>query len=648
MTRLTQLLTLLFALALSGITQTAYAQPEEFPVEDFFSNAVYNGVHISPNGRYFAIKSSEGTRDKIVIFDREQRKVTTSFAFGDNIRFSNINWVNNERIIFEGAKFVGYLDEKGGVPSLYGANVDGSNRRELFKWGMTGYRILHLWPDDPEHILIGKLHFADDGEMKAHRMNINDGRLYYLADQPPRANSLLADNSGTLRAGFAYEEKRSDEYGKGTLWMFYKQLGSDEWKEFDLSAFDKGENVGFRGFTEDDRYAYLASDHESKTTAVYKFDTLTGNIEQVAQDPVSDVMASVYGMNDAVVGVEFMPGYFRRVYFDDSKSTLLLKRLEAAFPGQRVRLTSLTQDKTQAVVHVSSDRNSGEYYLFNTDTLEASYIAAPNPKLDPALMAEVKPFSLEARDGTPLHGYLTLPQGHDKAEVKRLIVNVHGGPHGIFDSWGFDPENQFFANRGFAVLQVNFRGSGGYGQVFLESGYRNWGRTMQDDVTDATLWAVEQGYADKENICIYGGSYGGYASIMGAVREPDLYQCAVGYVGVYSLPVMKTTGDIPGRESGRKFLSHVLGDDSAELQANSPSFHVDKIKAALYIVHGEDDVRVPMAQYDALTDALDKANIPYQSMVRDEGHGFQLEPNKFDLYNSLDVFFTKHLGDGTR
>lgn len=648
MMRFTHFLTLLFTLLLSSAALTANAQPEELPVEDFFSNSVYNGVHISPDGRHFAIKSSEGSRDKIVIFNREQRKVTTSFAFGDNIRFSNISWVNNDRIVFEGRKFVGYLDEKGGVPSLYGANVDGSNRRELFKWGMTGYRILHLWPEDPDHIMIGKFHFADDGEMKAHRMNINDGRLYYLADQPPRANGLLTDNSGTLRAAYAYEEKRSDEYGKGTLWLYYKQLGSDEWKEFDMSGFEKGRNLNFGGFTEDDRYAYLISDHDSKTTAIYKFDTLSGEMTPMASDPVSNVMSPVYGMNGAIVGFEFMPDYYRRVYVDDSKSARLIKRLEASFPGQRVALTSLTADKSQAVVHVSSDRNSGEYYLFNTETLEASYIAAPNPKLNPADMAEVKPFSLEARDGTRLHGYLTLPQGHDQAEVKRLIVNVHGGPHGPFDRWGFSAENQFFANRGFAVLQVNFRGSGGYGQLFEEAGYRKWGREMQDDVTDATLWAVEQGYADQDHICIYGGSYGGYASLMGVIREPDLYQCAVGYVGVYSLPVMKTTGDIPGHESGRKYLSHVLGDDTAELEANSPSYHVDKIKAALYIVHGEDDVRVPMAQYHALTDALDKANIPYQSMVRDEGHGFQLEPNKFDLYNSLDVFFTKHLGDGTR
>ncbi|KFZ31387.1 hypothetical protein IDSA_01310 [Pseudidiomarina salinarum] len=648
MTRLTHFLTLLFALMLSSASLSANAQPKEFPVEDFFSNAVYNGVHISPDGRHFAIKSSEGSRDKIIIFDREQRKVTTSFAFGDNIRFSNINWVNNERIIFEGSKFVGFLDEKGGVPSLYGANVDGSNRRELFKWGRTGYRLLHLWPEDPEHILIGKFHYADDGEMKAHRMNVNDGRLYYLADQPPRANSLITDNSGELRAAYAYEEERDDEYGDGSLWLYYKPLGSAEWKEFDISNFEKGKNLSFGGFTEDERYAYLISDHDSKTTAIYKFDTLTGDMTAVADDPVSNVMGPVYGMNGAIVGFEFMPDYFRRVYVDDSKSAQLLKRLEASFPGQRVTLTSLTEDKTQAVVAVSSDRNAGEYYLFNTDTLEASYIASPNPKLNPADMAEVTPFNIEARDGLRLNGYLTIPQAHDEAQVKRLIVNVHGGPHGPFDRWGFSAENQFFANRGFAVLQVNFRGSGGYGQLFEEAGYRKWGREMQNDVTDATLWAIEQGYADKDHICIYGGSYGGYASMMGVIREPDLYQCAVGYVGVYSLPVMKTTGDIPGRESGRKYLSHVLGDDQAELQANSPAFNVDKIKAALYIVHGEDDVRVPMAQYEALTDALDKAKIPYQSMLRDEGHGFQLEPNKFDLYNSLDVFFTKHLGDGTR
>ncbi|MFT5995371.1 MAG: dipeptidyl aminopeptidase/acylaminoacyl peptidase, partial [Glaciecola sp.] len=197
-------------------------------------------------------------------------------------------------------------------------------------------------------------------------------------------------------------------------------------------------------------------------------------------------------------------------------------------------------------------------------------------------------------------------------------------------------------NRGYAVVQINFRGSGGYGDAFEEAGYRKWGREMQDDVTDATLWAVEQGYADKDRLCIYGGSYGGYSALMGVVREPDLYQCAMGYVGVYSMPIFYTHGDIPKRASGVKYLERVIGTDQEVMLANSPAYNVDKIKAALFIAHGKKDVRVPMEQYYALTEALDKIGKPYESMLREEGHGYSLEQNRYDLYNKMITFFDKH------
>lgn len=639
-------ITIALGLLLSVTPLSAKANTDLIPVEHFFERSQYEDVVISPTGKYFAIKASDGPRDQIVIFDREQRKITTSFAFGDNIRFGGISWVTPERIIFTGAKFVGYLDRQGGAPSLYAANADGSNRREIFKVERSGFTILNILPEDPDHILIAKQHFADGGEAKAHLLNINDGREYFVGDQPPKANGLLADNTGKIRLAVAYEETRKDEYGKGTSWFYYRSPNDDTWKELKLDGLT-ATNVGFAGFAADNRFAYMYSAHDSKTRAVYQFDTETAAIEKIAHHPIVDVYQRVSGLNDETVAFDFMPGYVERTYIDDSTSAKLLKNLEQAFPGQRVTIRNVTRDGKQAVVYVRSDRNAGEYYIFDTETLKAGYIASPKPKLDPLEMGEMKPFSFTARDGLTIHGYITLPKGYDGKQPLPTIMNIHGGPHGIRDDWGFSDENQFFANRGYAVVQVNFRGSGGYGQEFIEAGYRKWGREMQDDVTDATLWAIDQGYADKDRICIYGGSYGGYASLMGVVREPDLYQCSVGYVGVYSLPVMKTDGDIPSRESGRRYLSRVLGDEKAELEANSPAFQVNRIKVPLYIVHGKDDVRVPMAQYNALTRALDAAKKPYKSMVRDEGHGFQKEHNRFDLYRELEQFFAEHIGGKT-
>ncbi|MGQ4276411.1 alpha/beta hydrolase family protein [Pseudidiomarina sp. E22-M8] len=623
----------------------ANEQVKQYAVQDFFTHPVYNGVIISPSGKYFAIKSTEGINDAIFVFDREEQKLVSKFAFGEYQRFSNIRWVNDERLIFTGRKFVGYLDQRGSPPSLYAANADGSNRRELIRWGGSGWTLLSLLPDDDEHVMIGKLYGSEDG-MFAHKLNINDGRTYYLNDQPKEPGSLLADNTGQLRASFNYEETDDDDYSKGTFILNYKPFESDEWKKFHMEQFDQGGRLSFVGFSQDNRYAFVSADFETETRALYQFDTATEAFERLYVNTIADISDIIYGTDGDPIGVESMPGKIERHYLTESEDVDALKALTAAFGDQQVSITSTTEDGKLAVVHVSSDTNPGQYYLFDMKTLAAKFIASPYPNLAATDMATVQPIKVEARDGLALHGYLTLPNSYDKATDGALptIVNVHGGPHGPRDTWGFSPENQFFANRGYAVLQINFRGSGGYGEAFQEAGYRKWGREMQDDVTDATLWAIEEGYAAADRICIYGGSYGGYASLMGVIREPDLYQCSVGYVGVYSLPVMKRWGDIVKHRSGRKYLDHVLGTDEEVLKANSPAYNVDKIKVPLYIVHGTEDVRVPMEQYEALTEALDAESIPYQSMLKPEGHGYQIEENRFELYRSLEAFFAKHIG----
>ncbi|MGM0526089.1 MAG: alpha/beta hydrolase family protein [Pseudomonadota bacterium] len=616
------------------------------PHEHFFANTLYTDVVISPDGTYYAVKADAGDRDQIIVIERENNSISSSFELGEYQRFSQIHWVNNERFIFQSRKRVGLWDEQELPPNLYAANADGSNRLELFAWGRSGFQLMSLMPDDPEYIMINKYHFADEGEAKAHRINVDDGRSFYLGDQPPEANELIADNDGNLRLSFAYKEEDDDDFGKGQLTIYYKKLGNDDWQELTLENYERGDNINMYGFSDDNRYAFFGSDMQSDVSEVYQFDTKELTVKQLTDDSVADVMSPVTGVNGNIIGFDFMPDKIKRIYTDNTDSSKLMKSLEAAFPGQHIRITSNAKDGQFAVVFVRSDNNPGAYYLFDTESLQASFIAAPNEKLDPEQLARITPIQFEARDGMELRGYLTLPKGAEKGDELPMIVNVHGGPHGPRDTWSFSAENQFFANRGYAVLQINFRGSGGYGKEFEEAGYREWGRAMQNDVTDGTLWAVEQGYADKERICIYGGSYGGYASMMGVAKEPDLYQCGVGYVGVYSLPLMYEDGDISERDSGRKYLRRVIGDDEQELKANSPVNLVKNIKADLFLVHGAKDVRVPISHYEQLTAALDEIGKPYQSLVKDdEGHGFQKEENKFDLYPRLINFFDQHIGD---
>ena len=307
-------------------------------------------------------------------------------------------------------------------------------------------------------------------------------------------------------------------------------------------------------------------------------------------------------------------------------------------------------DGKKILVSVTSDRNPGELYLYDRDTTKARFLMRNRQWLDPEKMAEVKPIKIRSRDGIDLYGYLTIPRGKSLKSNLPLIVNPHGGPIGPRDNWNFNFEAQMFASRGYMVLQLNFRGSGGYGQAFQDLAHREWGGKMQDDLTDATLWAIKEGHADPKRICIYGGSYGGYASLMGVAKEQGLYQCAVGYVGIYDLPMMYTKGDIPERDSGRRYLERTIGRDQAELKARSPAELAHKIKVPVFLAAGARDVRAPPEHTEAMRDALIKAGNPAEVVIIQTGemHGFYDEKNSLNLYTKMMAFFDKHIGKASK
>jgi dipeptidyl aminopeptidase/acylaminoacyl peptidase len=264
------------------------------------------------------------------------------------------------------------------------------------------------------------------------------------------------------------------------------------------------------------------------------------------------------------------------------------------------------------------------------------------PQLKSEDLARAEPFELRARDGIAIRGYLTTPKVSNPKRLP-MVVLVHGGPHGIFDSYGFDWEAQLLASRGYAVLQVNYRGSGGRGKVFEASGYGRWGAEMQDDVTDAVNWAIKDGVADASRICIMGGSFGAYSALAGVFREPEMFRCAVGIAGVYDLELMHKKGDIPDLESGRRYLRMAVGTDAADMQSRSPSFNAERIKAAVFLVHGRDDERAPYEQAVRMRAALQKAgNSPEWLVESKEGHGFFNEKNRAEVYTRILEFLAKH------
>ncbi|MGH7867195.1 MAG: alpha/beta hydrolase family protein, partial [Candidatus Dormibacteraceae bacterium] len=329
----------------------------------------------------------------------------------------------------------------------------------------------------------------------------------------------------------------------GSRQLFYRGVGdAAAWK--DQSSLFNGvdaadEDVGPSRMAEDGKSFYWWGRTASSTLGLFQIDPSVPGMKEIYSDPVFDTNVAFYGDyagNDhKLLAVETYPG-LPQLHVVDGKDpeTIVMLALQQAFPGELVNITSATRDGTSMVVYVGSDHNPGDYYLFNAKTLKADWLFSALDQIDPDQMSDMHAVSLKTRDGLTLHGYLTMPRGKPQKDLP-LILLPHGGPHNVRDYWGWDPEAQFLAYHGYAVLQVNYRGSGGYGLKFQSLGYRNWGTTMQDDLADAVQWVVQQGIADPKRICIYGGSYGGYAALENPIRYPQLYQCAVGYVGVYDL-----------------------------------------------------------------------------------------------------------------
>jgi len=318
--------------------------------------------------------------------------------------------------------------------------------------------------------------------------------------------------------------------------------------------------------------------------------------------------------------------------------------LQTTFPDDAVEVTSTTDDGRIALVSTYSDRDPGSFYVLDTVTKKAEYVTSRREWIDPAKMAGVKPVELKTRDGLPMRGYLTLPPGKGERNLP-LVIYPHGGPFGKYDTWQFETDPQILAAAGYAVLQVNYRGSGNYGRQFHQAGALQWGLDMQDDLTDATRWAVDQGIADRDRICIYGASYGGYASLMGVAKEPDLYRCAVGYIGVYDLVVRRAKLSREGKR-WETWASEWMGPDDS-LAAVSPNRIANRIKVPVFLAAGGEDEVAPIEHSEKMERALKAEGVPVETLYyRTEGHGFYTDEHQREYYTRLLAFLQKHIGPG--
>ncbi|MBD9479626.1 S9 family peptidase [Pseudoxanthomonas sp. PXM02] len=652
----------ILAAIVAGIALASFNASAQVDVEAFVRKDKFADIKLSPSGEFYAATVRLEDRTGLAIMLRSGNKLTAHFVLGKNTHVSGFWWVNPERVLIAISEKYGALDEPQPTGELYGINADGTQLEMLVGYRVesrgAGTRIqpkkvedvaaflVDTLPDDDKNVIISVWPFSEDPYTRAERMDVYSGRRTQVARAPVRRASFVTDNAGVVRftSGAGADNVRK---------LYYRPGDASEWTLInDESVSGIGEYA--IGFSSDNRTAYLLTEQRNAPTLIVAYDLETGQRTTVLQDAVVDPHSIIF--SDGVtglgagsrggrvpVGALYMDGRPRTAFFDkNSKEALLQRELEHAFAGHLVSITSITSDGRVALVQVSSDRNPGDFYLFRTNERKADYLLSRRDWFDPDAMAESKPVQWIARDGLVLHGYLTVPKGTEPRNLP-LIVLPHGGPFGIRDTWHFNDEAQMLAGAGYAVLQPNFRGSGGYGRAFLEAGARQWGLAMQDDVTDATRWAIRQGIADPRRICIYGASYGAYAALSGVVKEPDLYRCAAGYVGVYDLPMMQREDARQSLRLGRWSKDWV--GEAAGLAAVSPVNMAQRVKVPVFMAAGGEDEVAPIKHTELMERRLKAAGVPVETLYyKTEGHGFYVEANQREYYTKLLAFFNRHLG----
>ncbi len=600
-------------------------------LNDFFKNPEKTSFQISPDGKYYSFLAPHESRKNIHVENIEtgQIKRVTSQSDRD---IAGYFWANNDQLVF--------MRDDGGDENWYleATDVDTGEEKTLTKIEGVRSQIIDNLDDIPTEMIVG-LNQRNPQVFDPYRLNLNSGEMTMIAENPGNITGWMTDHEGQLRVANVTD-------GVNTSIM-YRDTEQDNWKTVITSNFKESMSPLF--FTFDNKNVYATSNIDRDKEAAIIFDIANGTeIEELYANETNDVQGISYSKKRRVITAASYTAEKADRHFFDAESEKVFKRLQDELTGYEVAITSSTKEEDKYIIRTYSDKSLGAYYIYNKTTDELKHIADVSPWIDEAEMASMKPIEYKSRDGMTIHGYLTLPKGMEDAKNLPLVVNVHGGPWAR-DNWGFNPEVQFLANRGYAVLQMNFRGSTSYGRAFWEASFDEWGLSMQEDVQDGAQLLIDQGIADADRIAIYGGSYGGYATLQGLVKDPYFYACGVDYVGVSNLfTFMK--GIPPYWAPYLDMMHEMVGDpandeDSLRMIATSPALNADKILAPLFVAQGANDPRVVKSESDQMVEAMKARGVTVEYMVKDnEGHGFRNEENKFEFYGAIEKFLGEHIG----
>ena len=602
------------------------------PLEDFFRNSDRTAYQISPDGKHFSYMAPYENRMNIfvqTIGSEESIRITSETERS----VAGYLWVDNERILF--------VKDTGGDENyqLFGVNLDGSDLRGYTDFPGVRTSIIDDLEDVPDVVLIG-LNKRNPEVFDPYRLNYKTGELTQLAENPGNWQGWMTDHDGRLRSVTAIVD------GVNTQ-ILYRENEDEDFRPVLTTNFK--EMVNFIEFTPDNKFVYAATNlGRDKVVLALVNPATCEELEVLYENDKYDLGSISYSRRRKKLLAAYCTGHKEpiRYYFDEEEEALRL-RIKKHFPDHRVAIADSDKAEEKLLLYAGGDRTRGAYYYYDIKEDHPLKIAELAPWLKEEDMVEMLPVCYRTRDGLDIEAYLSLPKGYTMENAKNLpvVVNPHGGPWAR-DTWGYCSEVQFLCNRGYVVFQMNFRGSTGYGRKFLEASYKQWGRAMQDDITDGVEWLKEKGIADPCRIAIYGGSYGGYATLAGVTFTPELYACAIDYVGVSNLFTFMQTIP-PYWKPMLEMMYEQVGDpvkDKEMMEACSPALHADKIQVPLFIAQGANDPRVNKAESDQMVEALRARGIDVEYMVKDnEGHGFQNQENRFDFYRAMEKFLSEHL-----
>ena len=603
---------------------TSEPATEPPPIGAFTDESEFGFVSISPDGKHLAQYMRVDGEGRFQVLTYPDREPVINFNLGERQQVGNMVWLSDTRVLTSPRRYRIGVDFLVPTGELYTVDIETGSVRSLGNGAP-----LHLLPDDPDHILILRYEKAF---AEAHRLNINTGHTRRLTRSATRTGNLLVNRSGglTLSDGVNNDNEYEVRHRKdGERWRLIHSapFAAASWAPV---LYGPSPNTWF---TFDDRSA--------DTSGLGLYNDEDNSHEIIIRHPKVDVSGLLTDFDGNAYAVRFDHHYPAFQYLDkDHPLAAQHAAVSKMYPEDTVEFLGSTRDHRLTVARISGDRRPGDYVLVNLEARKVELLAQRRPELAREMLAPMNPVEVQARDGDTIYGYVTSPEAAERPGP--LVVMVHGGPHGVRDTWGFNNQVQLLASRGFHVLSVNFRGSGGYGRAYMRKGFGEWGALMQDDVTDATQWAIETGLADRDRICIFGASYGAYSALMGVAREPELYRCAIGAAGVYDLALFESAGDVRQIRGGIAYIRQILrgAQDKPE---RSPVNLAHQIKAKVLLMHGGEDRRAPLEHARRMRAALEQAGNPPEWLydVR-QGHGAAGNEPVHEMYQRVLDFLAEN------